>query len=217
MCISTSEISKKSLESIVKVSGDKIVTGYVRFKKVKSIDGYKKACERAANHLSVIQGGRKLENGTYVVKVRFRGIIFLIPLFVGLIFLLIGSCSYQGKERDIPDYINPEIPTVKIVEDYEGRYIAVPGIKAVCVEKEEPVVWLSNPLSNDCTLLYQVFFEDELIGESGYIYPGQKEQVYFRLPSGQDVYEVELIATGYSLNKERAYNALRQIVCVTFV
>ena len=215
--IRSSEISKKSLESIVKVSGDKIVTGYVRFKKIKSICGYKKACERAGNHLSVITGGRKLENGTYVVKVRYRGIVFLLPLLIGLIFLLIGSCSYQGKEREIPSYVDPEIPTVKVVEDYEGRYISVPGIKAVCVEKEMPLIWLTNPAINDCTLLYQVYFQDELIGESGYVYPGQEEAVEIKIPVKESVYEITVVAKGYSLDKKVEYNSLRQKVKVTCI
>ena len=216
MCISTSRISKKSLESIVKVSGDKVVTGYVRFKKIKSIDGYKKACERASNHLSVIQGGIVLANGTYVVKVRYRGIIFLLPLLIGLIFLLIGSCSYQGKEIESPSYIDPEIPTVKVVEDYEGKYISVPGIKAVCVEKEEPKICLTNPEINDCTLLYQVYFQEILIGESGYIYPGQKESVNLKIPAEKEVCEIVVIARGYSLDKKTEYNSLKQKVEVIY-
>ena len=217
MCIRASEISKKSLESIVKVSGDKIVTGYVRFKRIKSIDGYKKACERARNHLSVVCGGRKLENGTYAVKVRYRVIIFVIPLLIGFVFLLIGSCSYQGKEREFPSYIDPEIPTVKVVEDYEGRYISVPGIKAVCVDKEAPFIWLTNPATNDCTILYQVYFQEELIGESGYIFPGQNESVSIKIPDQKEVSEIIVVAKGYSLNKKVEYNSLRQKVEVTYV
>lgn len=167
--------------------------------------------------MSVIQGGRKLENGTYVVKVRYRIIVFFIPLIVGLIFTLIGSCSYQGKEREVPSYIDPEIPTVKVVDDYEGRYISVPGIKAVCVKKEGPLIELTNPAMNDCTLLYQVYFEKELIGESGYIYPGQKESVAFKLPKEKDVEEIIVVAKGYSLDKRVEYNSLRQRVVVNYV
>ena len=118
---------------------------------------------------------------------------------------------------DIPSYIDPEIPTVKVVEDYEGRYISVPGIKAVCVEKEAPLIWVNNPAINDCALLYQVYYQEELIGESGYVYPGQKESVNLKLPAQKDVREVMVIAKGYSLDKKEEYNSLRQKVEVTYV
>lgn len=217
MCINTSEISKKSLESIVKVSGDRIVTGYKRFKKVKAIEGYKKACERAAMHLSVISGGISLQGGTYAVKVRFRLIVFLIPILIGLLFLFIGRLNYMAKERDIPEYVNPEIPTVKVVEDYEGLYISIPGIRSSVVSKTSPQMEVYNPISNNCALVYEVFFKEEVIGKSGSIYPGQKESIALAIPFMEGCYEVKVVTKGISLDGKTEYNSLFQTVELTCV
>ena len=74
------------MEKLVKASGDECVAGYVRFKKIKACAGYKKACNKAAMHLAVIKGGRPMGNNLYAAVVRFRLIVFLIPLFLMLYF-----------------------------------------------------------------------------------------------------------------------------------
>lgn len=217
VCINTSEISKKSLESIVKTSGDGIVTGYVRFKKIKPIEGYQKACERARIHLSKITGARRLKDGTYALVVRFRLIVFIIPVLIGLLFWLIGRLTYKAEELPPKEYINPEQPTVIVAEEYVGKYISVPGIRETMVTADIPQMELYNPAINDCTLLYKVFYEEAQIGQSGYIYPGQKELVTLNLPENKGVYEVKVIAKGYSFDRKTAYNSLVQKVMVNYV
>lgn len=217
VCINTSEISKKSLESIVRTSGDRIVTGYVRFKKIKSVGGYQKACERARTHLSKITGARCLKDGTYVVVVRFRLIVFIVPILLGLLLFLIGRLTYKAKEIPSKDYISPELPTIMVAEEYEGMYISVPGIRELEVTTEIPQIGLYNPSINNCTLLYEVFYEEVLIGKSGYIYPGQKELVTLKLPEDKGVYEFKVVARGFSLDQKEEYNSLVQKVMVTYV
>lgn len=217
MYISTSEISKKSLESIIKTSGDRVVTGYVRFKKVHPMEGYKKACEVARKHFSKITKGRLLENGTYAVVVRFKLIVFIIPLVIGLLFFMLGQVNYKAKEIIQEETNPPELPTVIIAKDYEGMYIDIPGIKALKISRDNPVLELRNPIKNNCTLVYEIIYDEEVIGTSGYIYPGQSQMVELELGEQTEAGEIQIIAKGYSLDKKDEYSSLLQRVQFNFI
>lgn len=134
-----------------------------------------------------------------------------------MLFFFIGRLSYKAKEIEKPEYINPEIPTVKYAEDYEGLYISVPGIKSVNLAADKPQMELYNPANNNCILVYDVIYENNSIGSSGNIFPGQKEGVNIKIPSKESSFVVKVVAKGISLDGKKEYNSLAQtveVICV---
>lgn len=211
LCIKTEYISKEDLEKIVKTHGDKIVVGYRRFKKIKKVEGYKKIEGIVASHLSVITKAYRLEEGGYVAVVRFQLWPILAVLIVaGLVFIAVQR-PYKANTRE--PYIDPEIPTIKEVESgtYQGKLMSVPGyvrkeISRDCLELE-----VRNPEINDCIIVYELYYEDQLIGTSGEVYPGNKGKISF---DGfyVGIYDMKLMANGFSMDKKTVYNSVSQKV-----
>ena len=78
MAKKNNDISVDTLKELVKTHGDGIVTGYVRFKKVKDCKGYKDAEDKASLKLSHIVGGRLLPGNRYAAVIRFKAIFFIL-------------------------------------------------------------------------------------------------------------------------------------------
>ena len=219
LCIKTKYISKDDLEKIVKTHGDKIVVGYRRFKKVKMVDGYKKVEEIVSSHLSVITKAYRLENGGYVAVVRFQvWPILILLVLIGMIFLALQT-PFKADIKEPEPFIDPEIPTIKEVETgvYEGKFISVPGYVREEVSSKYMSLEVRNPEINDCVIVYELYYDNLLIGSSGDIYPGNKGEIMICEKLAYGIYDMRLIARGYSLDKKEQYNCVSQklelIVC----
>lgn len=214
----TSDISRDSLEKIIKVSGEEIVTGYIRFRKVRAVKGYKAAQDRAYRHFSKIIKGRKLEDGKYAVVVRFRLLVFILPLIlIGIIFLL---CNINPKavEKEVEtDYIIPEIPTVSIAQTDDVFYISIPGIVAETIEFSNPEIVVYNPVDNQCSLVYEAYYEEYLLGKSELILPGKKGNIRLANIPENGVFFIDIVAIGFSNNGKTRYNSVSQHVQITVI
>lgn len=219
LCIKTEYISKEDLERIVKTHGDKIVVGYRRLKKVKAVDGYKKLEDIVSGHLSVITKAYSHENRGYVAVVRFQiWPIFILLILIGLIFLALQK-PFKADIKEPEPFIDPEIPTIKEVETgtYEGKFMSVPGYVKEEISRKYMVLEVRNPEINDCVIVYELYHDNLLIGSSGDIYPGNKGEIEISEKLAYGIYDMRLIARGYSLDKKVQYNSLSQklelIVC----
>ncbi len=218
----TSDISRESLEKIIKVSGEDVVTGYTRFRKIKPVKDYKEAQKRACRHFSKIIKGRKLENGKYAVVVRFRLIIFILPLIIGLIFFFLWQINLKALEKE-PEtqYFYPEIPTINIAETDDGLddsfYISIPGIVSETVEYTNPEILVYNPAENQCSLLYEAYYDDYLLGKSELILPGKEGKINLGKVPQTGVFFIDLVAKGFSNNGEISYNSVSQHVQITVI
>lgn len=204
------DISIEDLEKIIKVSGDKIVSGYIRFKKVKPVKGYQEARKRAAAHLSKITKARPLGNNQYAVVVRLYLIIFLIPLVLLALIFLILQMSTKAVEKEFPEYILTQEATIKETESYMGMYMSVPGFTGVDTSCDNPQISVYNPVNNQCKLMFEVYYGDSKIGESSRIIPGEEENVFLSKVSHAGIYDIQIIARGYSMDGETAYNSVSQ-------
>lgn len=206
----SNDISIEDLEKIIKVSGDKIVTGYIRFKKIKPVKGYQEARKRAAAHFSKITKARPLGNNQYVVVVRFYLIIFLIPLLLlGLIFSIL-QMSTKAVEKEFPQYILTQEPTIKEAESYMGMYISVPGFTGLNTDCSNPQISVYNPVDNQCKIMFEVYYDNRKIGASSQIIPGEGELVFLNEVLHEGIYDIEIIARGYSMDGETSYNSVSQ-------
>ncbi len=198
------------MEKLIKVSGDRIVTGYVRFKKIKPVNGYGEAAKRAAAHLSKITKARDLGNNQYAVVVRFYLIIFLIPLIlIGLIFAIM-QMSTQAIEKELPEYILTQEATVREAEGNDSLYISVPGFTNTETYSGNPQLHVYNPANNQCALVFEVFNNNDKIGESSLIMPGVEENITLSGVSQAGSYEIEIVAGGFSTDGKTAYNSVSQ-------
>lgn len=219
LCIKTVYISKEDLERIVKTHGDKIVVGYRRFKKIKAVDGYKKLEEKVSGHLSVITKAYCLEDGGYVAVVRFQiWPILILLVLIGLVFLALQK-PFKADIKEPEPFIDPEIPTIKEVESgtYEGKFMSVPGYVSEEISSNYMVLEVRNPEINDCIIVYELYYENLLIGSSGDIFPGNKGSLKIAKQLAYGIYDMRLIAKGYSLDKKKQYNSVSQklelIIC----
>lgn len=215
------DISSDSLKKLVKSSGDECVAGYVRFKKIKPCAGYKKACRMAWAHLSKIKGGRPMENNLYAAVVRFRIIVFLIPLLLmfmaGMIFIIKQT---KVKAIEIPTDIQEGIIIPKEVvteadwqnSSYAGLYISVPGYSDCTWDSLEHSLLVYNPDGNECVMTYQVYVGGEQAAQSGLLFAGETEilDFYGKLTSG--IYDMEIISKSYSTDLETEFNSMYQKV-----
>lgn len=186
------------------------MNGYIRFKRVKPINGFNEAKKRAAAHFSQITKARTLGNNQYAVVVRFHPILFIIPLLLlGVIFAIL-QMSTQAIEREAPEYIPIQEPTIKEAESYVGMYISVPGFTKMDTSRDKPEIYVYNPSDNSCALIFEVYHDNSKIGESGLIIPGEKEVISINSLSYTGRYDIEIIAKGFSLEGDRAYNSVSQ-------
>lgn len=161
-------------------------------------------------HFSKITKARLSGNNQYAVIVRFHPIIFIIPiLLLGLIFAIL-QISTQAIEKEPPEYIPTQEPTVKEAESYVGMYISVPGFTKMEVSRGKPEIQVYNPSDNICALLFEIYHDNHKIGESGLILPGDKDMISIDKLSFTGRYEIEVVAKGFSLEGDTAYNSVSQ-------
>ena len=198
----------------MKTHGDKIVVGYRRFRKIKTVEGYKKLEEIVARHLSVITKAYCQDDGGYIVVVRYQlWPIFAFIVLLWLIFIALQQ-PFKANTKVPMDYVNPEIPTIKEVEtgEYQGKLMSVPGYVRKEISGDYLELEVRNPGINDCIIVYELFYDDRLIGSSGEVYPGNTGKISIKegLPIGN--YDMKLMAKGISMDKKTIYNSVSQKV-----
>lgn len=220
------DISVNTLEELVKTHGNQIVTGYVRFKKIRSCNGFDDARDKAAVRLSKVTGGRKLENETYAAVISFRWIIFLC--FLLLAFFLVGLWKARVKAlerkpaitetREVETETNP-IETIEEIteEESRGNYsetMDVQGFRDISLNENLKKITLFNPENNKCSLGYKMYIGNNCIYTLEGLAPGESEaaNLYDLLPKG--IYGIKIITTGYDLSGNRL-NSVSQTIKVT--
>ena len=58
--------------------------------------------------------------------------------------------------------------------------------------------------------MFEVYYGDSKIGESSRIIPGEEENVFLSKVSHAGIYDIQIIARGYSMDGETAYNSVSQ-------
>lgn len=200
------------LEKVVEASGDGCVSGFVRFRRIKKCNGFKKAKNMAAYRLSKITGGRPVGNNQYAAVVRFRAIIFIFPVIAALIIFVTISNRTNAVERIVKE----EETTVTIQEteagDFNNMYIRVPGLTQCTVTKESPCIVVYNPKDNNCSMMYFFYNKDKLITQSAMLEAGEVMEVnlYNELSAGN--YDINVITKSFSNDKDQEFNSVSQIM-----
>ncbi len=214
----TKDISIDMLKKLIKVSGDKIVTGYVRFKKIKPCKGYKEAKKKALWHLSRVYKARPNEDGSYAAVIRFNWIFIIIPLLVFLIFINIMMQRPKAKIREeiqTPFYIDPE----SVIEDYSNNitelYINVPGFSDINMDESNHIMSLYNPEENEAILQYEIYIQNQLVESTEGILPGMDVEINFYERLSKGMYKMKIITKACSLNGETEYNSVSQTIQLT--
>lgn len=209
----TSDISVDTLEELVKTNGDGIVTGYVRFKKIKACKGYKDARDKAAVRLSKVKGGRLISENEYAAVICFRWIIFIILLALIFISFFLWNTKTKAKVRE--EETTGIVETIAESKPEESNFVPdtmdIPGFSDITVSSDSKNVLLYNPMNNKCMLGYQILSGSACIYESNMIMPGEFEaaDIYNKLIKG--VYRIKILTTGYTMQGE-SLNSVSQSV-----
>lgn len=184
----TNDISSDTLKELVRTHGDGIVTGTVRYRKVKPCNGYKEAEKEASLKFSFIAAGRILPGGGYAAVIRFR-LIFFILIFLCMLSALVMMNRDTGA-------------TVRKPEISETEVMDVPGYTRLYLDSENRFIPVYNPEGNPCSVKFCIYYDDEIIYESENLKPGEETKAniydYFR----KGVYEIQIVTTGISENGE---------------
>lgn len=216
------DISVKMLEKLVKASGDDCVAGYVRYRRIRECKGYDKARKRAARHFSKVIAGRPMENNCYAAVVRFRLIVFLIPI----VMLVIALLLFMRRQSDVKaievettsaGVVHPDetIAPVDMESRYAGLYINVPGFSDMVWNEQSHVIPVYNPENNECIMTYTIKASGENVATSRSLAPGESEMLDFRDRLESGVYDVEIIAAACSLEEDTQFNSVYQKVKLT--
>ena len=219
------DISADTLRKLVKNKGDECVSGFVRFKKVKSCKGFKDAEDKASVRLSKIHAGRPLEDGSYAAVIRFRLIVWLIPLII-LLALIIGfmiRSSMAGAmeiETESQTEYHRVLPIPDITEPapaysenrYAGLYINVPGYSDSTIDGRNRGIMAYNPEGNRCVMKYEFYDNEKVIAQSGILSAGMAEyiDIYDILSDGES--PVTIVARAYSEDGKTEFNPVQQTV-----
>lgn len=200
MAKKNNDISVDTLKELVKTHGDGIVTGYVRFKKVKDCKGYKDAEDKASLKLSHIVGGRLLPGNRYAAVIRFKAIFFILLFLCMLPMMTLWKNDSKAKNKE---------PVPVVTE--AGDTMDIPGYGDIALYREGEGVLLFNPKGNPCGLVFCIFSGDKKVYESKRVMPGKEvwADIYEEFDTG--VYEIEIITTG--VTEEGEYlNSVRQTI-----
>ncbi len=200
MAKKNNDISVDTLKELVKTHGDGIVTGYVRFKKVKDCKGYKDAEDKASLKLSHIVGGRLLPGNRYAAVIRFKAIFFILLFLCMLPMMTLWKNDSKAKTKE----------PVSVVTE-AGDTMDIPGYGDIALYRESEGVLLFNPKDNTCGLVFCIFSGDKKVYESKRVMPGKEvwADIYEEFDTG--VYEIEIITTG--VTEEGEYlNSVRQTI-----
>lgn len=214
----TGDISVNTLEELVKTHGDGIVTGYVRFKKIKKCKGYKDAGNKAAVRLSKIKGGRLISENEYAAVIRFRWIILLLLLLltVLLFFLLKTKIKAKIREEETTGILETIEETITKPEQDDKVFIPetmdIPGFSDITVSSDSKNIVLYNPMNNKCMLGYRIISGSVCIYESGMIMPGEFEtaDIYNSLNKG--VYRIKILTTGYTSDGKELNSVSQSVI-----
>ena len=195
------DISADTLKELVKTHGDGLVTGYVRYKKVKACNGFKDAEDKASIKLSHIVAGRRLENNRYAAVIRFKAIFFVI------LFLCMLPVATLWR-RDIPANVR-ESETSSIPVNLNT--MDIPGYSDISMSKNSDGIILFNPENNPCGLEFYIYSGDKLVFKSGVLVPGKEERadIYNKFEPG--IYEIQIITVGVTEDNEKL-NSVSQII-----
>ncbi len=210
-------ISHHMIEELVNTSGNDIVTGYYRHKKIKDCKGYKQACKKAALTLSYISDGQIKENGKCIVHIRFRPLAWLIPIIILILFLVLSNIPTKAIVRIQDNYkfiILPETTEDPVLEqtEYKDMYIQVPGYSKLYLNKNENDNIFFNPEKNNCILIFYVYLQNNEIFCSGQLNPGEEICGNFNIDLETGEYNVDIITYAYSLDGETEFNSVKQEV-----
>lgn len=210
------------LEKLVESSGDDIVEGIVRYRKVKECKGYKEAKKKACFRISGITGGRILETGGYAAVISYRWIFIVIPLVILLLLLgLFYSISTRGREQQQVEteyYIEPE-STIYIAgeNNKDVLYIDIPGFSDIEMTSDNHMLSFYNPSENECVLQYYIYVQDILVKTTDYIAQGEEELVDIYEMLGKGIHRMKIITKGFSEDKETEYNSVLQEIELTVI
>lgn len=214
----TGDISVDTLEELVKTHGDGIVTGYVRFKKIKSCKGYKDAGNKAAVRLSKIKGGRRISGNEYAAVIRFRWIIILLFFLLLSLLFLFFRIKTKAKIREeettgiVETIAETVIQTEADTEIFIPDTMDIPGFSDISVSSENQNIVLYNPKDNKCMLGYRITSGSLCIYESEKIMPGKIEtaDIYNSLDKG--IYRVKILTTGYTLDGKELNSVSQSVI-----
>lgn len=210
----TGDISVDTLEELVKTHGDGIVTGYVRFKKIKRCKGYKDAGNKAAVRLSKIKGGRLISGNEYAAVIRFRWIILLFLLMLTVLLFCLWKTKPKAKVRE--EATSGIVETIQETEQEDAGFVPetmdIPGFSDMTVSPDSENIVLYNPMNNGCMLGYRIISGSAYIYESGMIKPGEFEtaDIYNRLNKG--VYRIKILTTGYTIDGEELNSVSQSVI-----
>lgn len=217
------DISAENLKKLAEVYGDAVVTAYVRRKKLKPCNGYKKALKRADYTFSEIIGGRPSnEDGTrYAAVLKFKPVILIIPLLVllmlGIFFSRITDKPY-AEELDIPRETIKEAESTDsfggLTEDYHGLYISVIGYDRISLKRNEPFI-AENLSNNKCIMQYDILFDGKLVGNSDRMLPGETSEIALGDYFEKGTYEIEIVTRSFSMDGNKEFNKANQRVELT--
>jgi len=118
-------------------------------------------------------------------------LLILLLLIIGLLIYLYFiqqeaikiSVNVSENQQDI------NVPTrVRVLDsDKDETYTEIMGYGMLDIDKDYPLVYLSNPTNNDVYIQYDVIYNDELIYSTGLIEPGKMEtfNVYDCVDAGE--------------------------------
>lgn len=210
----SSDISVNTLEELVKTHGDKIVTGFVRFKKVKKCKGYDSARDAALIRFSKISGGRMIGENEYAAVISLRWLLLFILLILALLIWGLLKIKPKAQIRD------PETTgIIETIAEYETDTeetrpdtMDIPGFCDMHLSEENREIVLYNPQSNNCKLLYQFIVGDNCFYKSSMLKPGDMTfaNIYDSLHRG--VYRMEIVTTGIGDNEEQLNSVSQTII-----
>lgn len=195
------DISADTLKELVKTHGDGIVTGYVRYKKVKTCKGFKEAEDKASLKLSHIVGGRLLPGNRYAAVIRFKVIFFILLFLCMLPVMTLWRNDSKAQTRE----------PITEASDRSGESMDIPGYGDIILEPDGEGILLYNPKENPCGLMFCILSGENVVYESEVVNPGQEiwADIYNRFEAG--VYEIEIITFGVTKEGE-TLNSVSQTI-----
>lgn len=207
-------ISLEQIEELVNTSGDQVVTGFYRRRRIRPCSGYRQAKRRAILQLSAPKGGILFDDGTCAVHIRFKWLIWLVPFSILAMIFMMSNITTKGIElptKELASMIYPEAGSAtQETSSNINLSIQVPGFSDLFFNQSNHRILLYNPKDNQCLMQYQIYIQEELVYQTILLEPEEREEgdFYQRLTTGE--YQLTIIARGYSLDQNTVYNSVKQ-------
>lgn len=132
-------------------------------------------------------------------------ILLLLLIFGTISFILCNSSSKPTTNREISNTQQEASFPNANVSDSETAYTEIIGFGQLTLSKINPNINLINSEENDVYLSFDVFYNNELIYQSGLIEPGKMEQanIYELLDAGE--YTLTYSIGSYDLKTKEVY------------